>query len=932
MRNQQEIYIQTQNSGLRNRTIKNVNMSSDFCIFETPSYDIPNLTSVQCDASLCYLTGYSLTNILASATTECFGTGSTVCHTATTWTTKIYEDGDLKYSKNWYTTTVLSGVPLDALFINSVETGFNTLNYNFSKTGTTYEIDKIFGIKELKIDICVDFAKKTGLACPSGYVTNENNDGCQKISITAATFNGTGSTILAGDTDSAYLNYGTHFYPNIQSNGALPLYYIGNNQDLRDQTGGTINALNIMSNPANTFFVNNPGNTTDGRLNQIGLSASTTELVGFSKCIDISSGGTYYVGLAADNNAEFYLNGDLLVRFSGSVADNFKKWSVFPLELKSGKNIIEMYGINDISSNGAFAAEVYAPIDYQTLTGATSTGITGTSTIFSTAEFIGQQWQIGTSVGYSCPAGYSLDTCSTAFTCTQILRTGYTVNCSGTCESDCYNIETTNFQYIDNTSTGVYLIPLSGITLIETLINFTSNIDELENLSNLTFRYEIYKYDSGLDLFARPAVYISDDISYEAYTGCVETYLKYAEAGGLDPQSTEELLSELGCSDLFINFNNLSGDGDYLLKIFYQFDACTDFLKRIGVKIDTSIYDLSDRFNIYNQEFDKYFVGVYKAESPILTSNQGSETVNTTNNLPLFQESFIIDEETDANATGSTLTLLSRPDGDIFIALNGLVLSKNIDYVILNEPTVDSIYFNNNVNTDNLQPLIIQFYGNLEIGDVVNIVFTRQTTKTLFSEPILIDSFIPTGATNNQGSSKYYYNTTTQKYEIYLSNTPLENSNILLILNGIVLLNNIDYYQSVSNKKRIILEGVILVDDILTAVYYPSAYLVGDITETNNIIDWYITIPPLNSNGEFEIQYSPEIEFSTYDIGDTIQYSAGTLTYSGNLILSGSNETELYYRVKNHKKYISICGDIIDDVAYSDTIKVKIISNAINSY
>lgn len=943
MRNQQEIYIQTQNSGLRNRTIKNVNMSSDFCIFETPSYDISNLISVQCDPALCYLTGYSLTNILLSATTECFGTGSTACHTATTWTTKIYEDGDLKYNNDWYTTNILSGVPLDILFISSVETGFNSLNYNFSKTGTTYEIDKIFGIKELKIDLCVSFGQKSGLTCPSGYVSNENNDGCQKILTTAATFNGSGSTVLAGDVNNAYTNYGTYFYPNIETNGALPVYYIGNANDLRDQTGGTITALNINNDVLNTFWNNiSPLTTTDGRLNQVGISASTTEYVGFSRCIDIVSGGTYYVGLAADNNARFYLNGQLLVNFSGSVADNFKKWSVFPLELKSGKNIIEMEGINDFASSGSFGAEIYAPIDYQTLTGSTSTGTSGANVIFSTASYIGQQWELGTTVGYSCPSGYSLDGCSTAFTCTQILRTGYTANCSGTCENDCYNIETTNFQYIDNTSNGVYLIPLNGVTLINTIINFIDNIDQLENLNNLTFRYEIYKYDPELDLFARPAVYESENISYQSYTGCVETYLKYAEAVNFGSGSTtvtiselesiEELFSGLSCSDLFINFNNLAGDGDYLLKIFYQFDACTDFLKRIGAKIDTSIYDLSDRFNIYNQEFDKYFVGIYQAEKPILTKSNQQTTPNTSNNLPLYQESYIIDEETNFNETGSTLTLLSRPDGDILITLNGLVLSKNIDYYIPNQPTFDSVYSNNNFDQNTIGPTIVQFYGNLESGDIVNIVFTRQIRETLVSESILIDTYIPTGTTNNEGNSKYYYNVTTQKYEIYISNTPLENSNILLILNGIVLLNNIDYYQSTSNKKRIILEGQILVDDIITVVYYPSISLVGNVSETNNIVDWYITIPPLNTNGEFIIEYSTDSTFSTYNVSDTIQYIANSASYSGNLNLTGSSGTELYYRVKNHKKYVSICGDIIEDVAYSDTVKVKINSNAINSY
>lgn len=933
MRNQQEIYVQTQNSGLRNRVINNANMSSDFCIFETPSYDITSLISVQCDPSLCYLTGYSLTNILSSATTECFGSASTACHSATTWTTKIYEDNVIKYNTAWYTTNVLNDVPTDTLFIESVESAFNTLNYTYSKTGTTYQIDKIFGVKELKIDVCVNFRIKSGgtFSCPSGYVSNENNDGCQQITTASTTFNGSGSTIVSGNTDNAYINYGAHFYPNIQSNGSLPLYYIGNASDLRDQSGGTITALNINNDPTNTFWNNINATTVDGRLNKIGLSASTTEWVGFSKCIDIPFSGTYYVGLAADNNCRFYLNGDIIVSFSGSVMDNFKKWSVFPLDLKSGKNIIEMYGINDPATNSAFGAEIYAPLNYQTLTGATSTGSSSANVIFSTAEYVGGDWQLGTTVGYSCPVGYSLDTCSTAYTCTRILRTGYTNTCSGACSDNCFDIETTNFQYIDNTSGGVYIVPLTGTTLIDTLIDFTSNISELQNLSNLTFRYEIYRYDQELGLFARPAVYTSENISYNSYTGCVETYFKYSEA--VSEEQLDQLMTELGCSGLYVNFNELGSDGDYLLKIFYEFDACTDYLKRLGVRIDTSIYDQTNRFNIYNQEFDKYFVGVYAAEKPILSSNQTLlNTQNTTNSLPLFQESFVISEETESNSTGSTLTLLTRPDGDIILSLNGLVLSKNIDYVILNEPTVDSIYFSDTTDTNSLQPLIIQFYDILEIDDVVNLVFTRQNTQKLIAESISINSVITSGTTNGQGTNNYYFNTTTQKYEIYLSNTPLENSNIFLSLNGSVLLYNIDYYQSTSNKKRIILEGIILVDDILTAVYYPSSSVIGNITETNNSIDWYIQTPPQNNDGEFMIEYSQNQSFSTYNVSDTVQYLAGLTTYSGNLTLSGTSGTEWYYRVKNHKKYVSICGDIIDDIAYSDTVKVKISSNATNSY
>jgi hypothetical protein len=65
-----------------------------------------------------------------------------------------------------------------------------------------------------------------------------------------------------------------------------------------------------------------------------------------------------------------------------------------------------------------------------------------------------------------------------------------------------------------------------------------------------------------------------------------------------------------------------------------------------------------------------------------------------------------------------------------------------------------------------------------------------------------------------------YYNTTTGKYEIYTDTTPLEGNSVML--NGVTLANGGDYYQSISNPKRIILEGDLLIEDIITIVYYPT--------------------------------------------------------------------------------------------------------------
>src|ERR1044072_8805080 len=280
---------------------------------------------------------------------------------------------------------------------------------------------------------CSGFTSTT-YSCPVGFTATPSNDACQQINYTSSTFNGSGSTIITGDKNGDYNQFGTFFYPDILSSNALPVYYIGAGSDLRNQNNTTVVANDIVT--TGTFWASQ-SNPANGRLNYVGLSASSTAWVGFTYCLDIATGKTYYVGIGADNFCRFFVNGVLIANFSAAVQDNFKKWSVFPLPLTSGKNIIEMYGMNQGASDTGFGAEIYDPIDYPTLLAATTTGLTGTNTIFTTATFVGGNFTAGGNVGYSCPAGYSLDGCGTAYTCSQIITTDITVDTdisySGSC-------------------------------------------------------------------------------------------------------------------------------------------------------------------------------------------------------------------------------------------------------------------------------------------------------------------------------------------------------------------------------------------------------------------------------------------------------------------------------------------------------------------
>jgi hypothetical protein len=320
---------------------------------------------------------------------------------------------------------------------------------------------------------------------------------------------------------------------------------------------------------------------------------------------------------------------------------------------------------------------------------------------------------------------------------------------------------------------------------------------------------------------------------------------------------------------------------------------------------------------LYNKNLDYYFVAISKADNPLFSISQISGETQSTR-FPLYQQIFLIDEGV-ANAntngftrTGSTLTLQSTYTGDLLLTLNGVTLAKNLDYT--------------------LDGQILTFTIPIYIGDIITVIYTSNSNAKLISDTIIIDTSIVSGQTGSQGTNKYYYNTTTSKYEIYTQQKPIPSSNIIVTLNGVTLANNIDYYQSTSNPNRIILIGSIIVGDIILIVYYPQANVINGISQSENFINWYVPNQQKLDNGSFELQYSSGATFTGYVVSDVVQYQPYVTSYRGMLTLSGDVGTKWYYRVMNKKEYRSICGDIIESIAYSDTVPVIIQSNAINSY
>jgi hypothetical protein len=329
--------------------------------------------------------------------------------------------------------------------------------------------------------------------CPSGYTPTIDFDDCI-LTITATTSGGSFFyTALAADNNSVYNELGVIFYENI-TNLSLPITNSGTTGSTTTENGTPLfsteflldssgRILNMQAGGVGTG-INNDGSygptsiqnllwgtgfaTNGGRLNNAGVWASTgnpalplNEWIGFSYCLDIVSGGTYFIGLSADNDIRLKVNNQLLVDCSASnftaVTQSLTGFSfiftnhhVFPITLTSGLNIIELEGLNQ-GQFAAFVAEIYSG-NVSTLSGYTTYSQLSADTIFTTLDFIGQDIPLSssgatTNTGYTCPNGYSLYTCSGTPYCIFIDKVGLISFC----------ISDTGLGYDDNfTLSGTY--------------------------------------------------------------------------------------------------------------------------------------------------------------------------------------------------------------------------------------------------------------------------------------------------------------------------------------------------------------------------------------------------------------------------------------------------------------------------------------------
>jgi len=416
---------------------------------------------------------------------------------------------------------------------------------------------------------------------------------------------------------------------------------------------------------------------------------------------------------------------------------------------------------------------------------------------------------------------------------------------------------------------------ITGSTQPITLtFGFTGNTQTFIDTDAL-FKFSIFKYEDVFSGFTTTPIFSSELINYSAFSA-TNTTTQYIPTSGL------------------------TLDGEYLVKGFFEYSACTDYLKRLGKKIDTSFYLFGNEYGIYNN-LDYYFLAFTSAATPTLFNAGQGIPVNS-----LYQSVILPEPNT------TQILLPNNPNGDFVVTLNGLSLARDYDY----------IYSAN----------VITLSAATVVDDIVTLIYVPTSSAALTIDYIDVVGTIPSGPTNGEGSNKYYYNTTTSKYEVYTSVNPDSLSKIIVMINGATLADNVDYYKSTSNPKRIILEGDIYEDDIITLVYFPLLQYSNGINTNLVTVNWTVSPTPQTNNGNFTLEVGNDSGFSSLYFTGTTNYIQNVGVYSNSFTVTGSVGTQYFYRVKNNKKYVTICGTEVNDVAYSDTIPIKITTNSVNSY
>jgi len=255
--------------------------------------------------------------------------------------------------------------------------------------------------------------------CPEGYTLNDENL-CEGIISVPPIDNGVQYDVAAAIwDDGAFGIFAAQFYENI-TNKPWPILSTspGNISTYSDNTLVPLLVTDTLANQIWGGF----SSSVNYRMRVAGVwtglgNLPVNEWIGFSYCITLTETKTYYIAYAVDDYTRIFIDGALMLNQDTS-GWAFRKLQIFPITLTAGLHVIT----GEVKNGGGsaiFAFEIYDATLAQLLA-VTNPGDIDPYVVFSSGDQIGLNWQTGEDSGYSCPDGYSLNTCD-GLACTQIV-------------------------------------------------------------------------------------------------------------------------------------------------------------------------------------------------------------------------------------------------------------------------------------------------------------------------------------------------------------------------------------------------------------------------------------------------------------------------------------------------------------------------------
>ncbi len=360
---------------------------------------------------------------------------------------------------------------------------------------------------------------------------------------------------------------------------------------------------------------------------------------------------------------------------------------------------------------------------------------------------------------------------------------------------------------------------------------------------------------------------------------------------------------------------------DYMLRGYYKFTP------KECVKKEINTWTSGSQLNNFEFDFDWYFITVTDPPKPII--------VDTTEDL--IDTVTLVQERIDGARFKNFFQLSNQPIGNkINLYVNGVRLSYGLDF------TLDTSLF------PRTNPIVNIFSDNIESRDIITLVYlvgpqSYQSVLGLAKNDLFeIDTFQVTGFTTNVSASTVNIvnnNTTKRTQEVFLTNDYDYNSSVVAVVNGVTLLENLEYYKSSTVPNKIILNPNnidIKEGDILSFWYFKPKFSTDNdlgTLEKNSIRLQWKTEPireQLYNTGDFvvEVTEKTDINWINSIYTETINYSNNTTVYESDVTNLEVNK-DYKFRVIFNKTYKNILKEDIttssEVIGYFNTKNDKLI-------